>query len=385
MTGIKAIETTYAGCRFRSRLEARWAVFFDHVGLKWRYEPEGLEFDGVRYLPDFQVFGLSSVDLGSDEPMFVEVKGLMDTEGARKVVGLAQRGHPVLVVGDIPRPGVGGPHFVYFRENLAYVKRVGANPNGVSAHLVAIGPHCELYPCGWPEAPVWEDTGMCRPVDLVNSVGDHTGWITPFPLIDEAFQAARSARFEHGDSGARHTGGAPAKRRRPAAVFAPPEFDPHLHVQREALKAALQVPTVAGLLVTELPDQAFTHPALQAVRRGVHGAYVVAGLSGQAWVDAVAANCTAEVRPLVSELAAEPLEIPRRLRKSESGEARYVAGVVACVRLALVEVQIAELQGRLQCTDPVEEPDVYSQLFGDLLPLEQYKIALRELADGAVG
>ena len=29
---IKAIPTTYAGVRFRSRLEARWAAFFDLCG-----------------------------------------------------------------------------------------------------------------------------------------------------------------------------------------------------------------------------------------------------------------------------------------------------------------------------------------------------------------
>lgn len=51
---IKAIETWYAGCRFRSRLEARWAVFFDALGVEWDYEPEGLALeDGTRYLPDF--------------------------------------------------------------------------------------------------------------------------------------------------------------------------------------------------------------------------------------------------------------------------------------------------------------------------------------------
>lgn len=33
---IKAIETSYAGCRFRSRLEARWAVFFDTLGIAAR-------------------------------------------------------------------------------------------------------------------------------------------------------------------------------------------------------------------------------------------------------------------------------------------------------------------------------------------------------------
>jgi ribosomal protein S27AE len=52
---IKAIETTYKGYRFRSRLEARWAVFFDAIGIKWEYEPEGFELaNGTRYLPDFR-------------------------------------------------------------------------------------------------------------------------------------------------------------------------------------------------------------------------------------------------------------------------------------------------------------------------------------------
>ena len=50
---IKPIETVYNGYRFRSRLEARWAVFFDALGVKYEYEPEGFEMDGIRYLPDF--------------------------------------------------------------------------------------------------------------------------------------------------------------------------------------------------------------------------------------------------------------------------------------------------------------------------------------------
>ncbi len=53
---IKAIETVYNGYRFRSRLEARWAVFFDALNIGYDYEPEGFEFDdGVRYLPDFRL------------------------------------------------------------------------------------------------------------------------------------------------------------------------------------------------------------------------------------------------------------------------------------------------------------------------------------------
>jgi hypothetical protein len=62
---MKAIETSYRGYRFRSRVEARWAVFFDSLGVKWQYEPEGFNIDGVYYLPDFYLPDLS---------YFVEVK-----------------------------------------------------------------------------------------------------------------------------------------------------------------------------------------------------------------------------------------------------------------------------------------------------------------------
>jgi len=45
---IKAINTEYKGYKFRSRLEARWAVYFDSLGIKWEYEIEGFEFeDGI--------------------------------------------------------------------------------------------------------------------------------------------------------------------------------------------------------------------------------------------------------------------------------------------------------------------------------------------------
>ena len=36
---MKVMETRYKGCRFRSRLEARWAVFFDALGVRWGDDP----------------------------------------------------------------------------------------------------------------------------------------------------------------------------------------------------------------------------------------------------------------------------------------------------------------------------------------------------------
>jgi hypothetical protein len=50
---IKPIETQYNGYRFRSRLEARWAVFLDFLNEEWEYEVEGYELPSGRYLPDF--------------------------------------------------------------------------------------------------------------------------------------------------------------------------------------------------------------------------------------------------------------------------------------------------------------------------------------------
>lgn len=54
MGNVKAIETNYNGYRFRSRLEARWAVFFEAAFIDYEYEPEGFVLDdGTCYLPDF--------------------------------------------------------------------------------------------------------------------------------------------------------------------------------------------------------------------------------------------------------------------------------------------------------------------------------------------
>jgi len=50
---MKAIETIYRGYKFRSRLEARWAVFFDAIEIEWEYEKEGYDLGGEYYLPDF--------------------------------------------------------------------------------------------------------------------------------------------------------------------------------------------------------------------------------------------------------------------------------------------------------------------------------------------
>ena len=66
---LKPIPTEYKGHLFRSRLEARWAVFFDACGVEWEYEPEGFDLgDGVRYLPDFLLHGVAGRAEGTVPP-----------------------------------------------------------------------------------------------------------------------------------------------------------------------------------------------------------------------------------------------------------------------------------------------------------------------------
>lgn len=88
---IRAIETDYRGVCFRSRLEAKWAAFFDLCSWGWQYEP--IDLNG--YIPDFVL------QLPHD-PVIVEVKPelyLPDLLRYRKKVEESGWQHESLIVG----------------------------------------------------------------------------------------------------------------------------------------------------------------------------------------------------------------------------------------------------------------------------------------------
>lgn len=66
---IAAIPTQYNGRLYRSRLEAKWAAFFDLSGWTFEYEP----FDLGKWSPDFLISG-------SDREILVEVKPVTDID-----------------------------------------------------------------------------------------------------------------------------------------------------------------------------------------------------------------------------------------------------------------------------------------------------------------
>lgn len=93
---IKSIPTKYNGYTFRSRLEARWAVFFDELKIEYEYEKEGYEIAGIKYLPDFW---LKTVN------MWAEVKPEKHFDKAAKnlCIQLAnQTEYEVLLLGGLP-------------------------------------------------------------------------------------------------------------------------------------------------------------------------------------------------------------------------------------------------------------------------------------------
>lgn len=95
-----AIPTTYNGIVFRSRTEARWAVFFDGLGVPWIHEPEGYQLSSAWYVPDFWL---------PDQEVFWEVKGEMPTsEETKKAEELAAAtGKEVLIAWGQPEESQG--------------------------------------------------------------------------------------------------------------------------------------------------------------------------------------------------------------------------------------------------------------------------------------
>lgn len=199
---IKAIETRYAGCHFRSRLEARWAVFFDAAGIAWEYEPEGFESEHGRYLPDFYL---------PDTGTWVEVKGT--NEAAREALcGLemfldfdsalpgmqesnaSDRG--LLLLGPIPRVDAGmSTRRVVTHQIVQHHK--GLLLNDWSFQVGPSGGLCAEWNEPFDASEI--DIENFRTLKLDDDLGNHAGRVV---AAYAAYAAARSARFEHGQSGA---------------------------------------------------------------------------------------------------------------------------------------------------------------------------------------
>lgn len=181
---IRAIETEYAGCRFRSRLEARWAVFMDTLEIDWRYEHEAYALHSGGYLPDFYLPSMHS---------YIEVKGVEPTpieEALADELTIATDATVYIAFGDIPRDGqtsqVAGTGFrAYF-------------PDGAMDH-----PYFWCA-CPWCGKFGIEYDGRGSRVCGFEAHGrsyDDKGYDFDNPRINMGYEIARSMRFEPSQGG----------------------------------------------------------------------------------------------------------------------------------------------------------------------------------------
>jgi hypothetical protein len=219
MGTIEAIETSYAGCRFRSRLEARWAVFFDHLDLRWDYEPQGYLVGeaGRPYLPDFWLPDLETWAEVKGETAALDMSLMKDAVGYPHGLGRSDSYGEIsmLILGPVPAPA----DFAYLHAMLShsayapcprFCACADVNFSQVAFHAV---PPAALE---LPEAREAEAIGVRMPPALLTQWGrsllhplapDVVAAQPCMPLrpglkVVAAYRAARSARFEHGESGA---------------------------------------------------------------------------------------------------------------------------------------------------------------------------------------
>lgn len=177
---IHAIETTYNGRRFRSRLEARWAVFFDALRTHYVYEPEGYDLKGsgwvrtddpnILYLPDFWL---------PDLRIYLEVK---PSDG---MMPFRRRGHAG-PMSSFPLPLIA----VFGEPGMCQIIEYGDIGCADLAEL-GVCPRCGSLRYGYRSDGDFTGT-PCR------CEGDGDFEVNA-ALFSDAVQASLSARFEHGE------------------------------------------------------------------------------------------------------------------------------------------------------------------------------------------
>jgi len=161
---IKPLPTEYRGVKYRSRTEARWAVFLDECQVSFTYEPEGFDLGGEWYLPDFWIPSAN---------VWLEVKGIKPNIREEKLacrLSLAT-GCPVLIA--IGAPSTNEEFNILAYHHGRYIIDVGFT--GCGCNNVFITSHCQNFS-----------------IVIRGSIGEYGG--VPYPIVDQA-RIAANKRF----------------------------------------------------------------------------------------------------------------------------------------------------------------------------------------------
>jgi DNA primase len=145
--------------------------------------------------------------------------------------------------------------------------------------------------------------------------------------------------------------------------------EPRLLLEREVLKARLQMPDLVTTW-SEIEPAAFTHPAYIQMKDVINSEK-----SPSISIDDISDE---RIKTLFTELTVEPI------RSDGEVSARYIESIVARLREVGISRAIADLKSNLQRLNPVENPDEYNSAFAALVALETARRGLHELSIGSL-
>jgi len=142
--------------------------------------------------------------------------------------------------------------------------------------------------------------------------------------------------------------------------------EPRLILEREVLKARLQMPTLISNW-NQIEANAFTHPAYTQL------AAIIGAQAEQSSIE-IEQVADENMRSLFTELNVEPI------RADGEVTGHYVESIVARLREVAISRSIAELKSSLQRLNPVENEQEYTAAFTSLVALETTRRGLHDLA-----
>jgi DNA primase len=152
----------------------------------------------------------------------------------------------------------------------------------------------------------------------------------------------------------------------PQVQWRPNPQEPRLILEREVLKARLQMPTLISNW-REIESGAFSHPAY------IQLAQIIAAADEKSSIE-IEQITDENMRSLFTELNVEPI------RADGEVTGHYVESIVARLREVGISRAIAELKSSLQRLNPVENEQEYNQAFASLVALETTRRGLHDLA-----
>ncbi|MFM6841406.1 MAG: DNA primase [Candidatus Planktophila sp.] len=156
----------------------------------------------------------------------------------------------------------------------------------------------------------------------------------------------------------------------PENSWRPDPLEPTLMLEREVLKARVQLPALVSSWTT-IEDGSFTHPAYMALAATINSLGATRAFTSEEIEDP-------QMKALFTELSVEPIRAEGAITE------RYVSSIVARLREVGISRAIADLKSRLQRLNPVENGDEYNAAFAQLVALESARRSLHELAVGSL-